>query len=115
VGFDYDRRRVAGDSTAAPKPGAKRVATEDTSAKRPPPQMRPVGHNEKAEALHDLERTLSHLAMWAGRARMALDPAHNTEGFRSQFKSTPKELTELTKLRDELQGFVEKVRHLEAE
>lgn len=100
MGYSYDRRSVVADAAAA---------------KRPPPKMRPVPHNDKADALKDLERTLGHLDMWAGRARMALDPAHNTEGFPSQFKSTPKELAELTKLRDELKAFVEKVRHLEAE
>ena len=100
MSYSYDRRSVVADAVAA---------------KRPPPRMRPVPHTDKADALKNLERVVSHLDMWAGRARMAIDPAHNTEGFRSQFKSTPKEVAELTKLRDELQAFVDKVRHLEAE
>jgi transposase len=68
---------------------------------------------ERVEKL--LERCANEIDMWAGRARMALDPAHNTGQFRSQFKSTPKELAELNKLYDELEAIREKVRHLEHE
>lgn len=81
MAYDYDRRREAA------KPSKQTV----------------FGPAEYRDTLEYLNKSLGHISMWAGRAKMALNEKPE---WPTQFKSSPREHEMLVKMEYELKSLI---------